>query len=451
MKKLLSLLLVISLFLTSTVPLLATDYSSNEDYWYEVCNGRISSDMLSKCQGFTKYLQEKKSKLEENLKNLDEQISQLKGDIEKLVALAAEIQEQIDVKDSEILKLQNQITKLENTIKELEKEIAIKEEDIATRDSQIKERMIQTQTFNQANGYIDFLMGAKDFVDLLRRISVMNQITEFEQNQIELLNNDIALLEHDKQEIEVQKESIETQKKVVDKAKNELEEYKKRQTTLIAEYKQKEEDLMDAYMRSEASIESIKDNMPSYSVGSNQSVSSSGFGMVCTGYRSAGTWYYPASFGGGRHSGMDIAGPNGTPVTAPFNGIVAIAQNITNKGGLGVSPYTGNNLMLIGQVGGETYAIHLLHLQYNSIKVKVGQVVSLGDVIAARGSTGNSSGPHVHIDLYRLRGYSVEKAYNYVRNTGTYTFGMPYKANGWECENKKTGVCKERPELYIPL
>ncbi len=450
MKKVLSLLLVLSLFICSTTPTFATDYSKNEDYWYDVCNGRISSDMLSKCQGFTKYLENKKNKLEDSLKDIDKQIEQLKGDIDKLVTLAAQIQEQIDVKDSEILKLEKQIEKLEASIKELEDEIVVKEADIEIRDAQIKERMIQTQTFNQANGYIDFLMGSKDFVDLIRRISVMNQITEFEQNQIELLNADIAVLEHDKQEIEVQKESIEAQKKVVDDAKKELEEYKKRQTTLIAQYKQKEEDLMDAYMRSEESINSIKENMPSYSVGSNQSVSTTGFGKICTGYISAGTWYYPSSFGGGRHSGMDIAGPNGTPVTAPFNGIVAIAQNITNKGGLGVSPYTGNNLMLIGQVNGKTFAIHLLHLQYNSIKVKVGQVVNKGDVIAARGSTGNSSGPHVHIDLYNLGSYSVEWAYNYVRRTGSYTFGMPYKADGWEC-GKKSPICKARPEDYIPV
>ena len=450
MKKVLSLLLVLSLFITSTLPIFATNYSENEDYWYDVCNGRISSDMLSDCQGFTKYLENKKNKLEESLKDIDKQIEELKGDIEKLVTLAAQIQEQIDVKDSEILKLEKQIEKLETSIKELENEIAVKEADIEIRDAQIKERMIQTQTFNQSNGYIDFLMGAQDFVDLIRRISVMNQITEFEQNQIELLNNDIALLEHDKQEIVVKKESVEAQKKVVDDAKQELVEYKNRQTTLIAQYKQKEEDLMDAYMRSEESIASIKENMPSYSVGSNQSVSTTGFGKVCTGYVSAGTWYYPASFGGGRHSGMDIAGPNGTPVTAPFNGIVAIAQNITNKGGLGVSPYTGNNVMLIGQVNGTTFAIHLLHLQYNSIKVKVGQVVSKGDVIAARGSTGNSSGPHVHIDLYNLGNYSVEWAYNYVRSYGSYTFGMPYKANGWECGNKAP-ICKARPENYIPV
>lgn len=450
MKKLISIFLTLSLLFTSTQPILSIDYSQNEDYWYDVCNGKISQDMLSKCQGFTNYLKNKAASMEENLGSLDEKIQAIKGDIDKLVALATDIQKDIDVKDSEISELERQITKLEKNIKALEEEIKIKEEDIQTRDAQIKERMVQTQTFNQSHGYVEFIMGASDFVDLLRRLSVMNQITEYEQNQIELLNEDIELLEHDKEEVEIQKESIEAQKDIVKNAKKELEEYKARQMKLIAEYKKKEEDLMDTYMRSQASINSIKNNMPSYSVGSNETISSSGFGRVCTGYISAGTWYYPASFGGGRHSGMDIAGPSGAPVKSPINGIVTIAQNITSAGGLGVSPYTGNNVMIIGSVNGKTYAIHLLHLQYNSIRVKVGQVVSQGDVVAARGSTGNSSGPHVHIDLYNLGSMSVESAYNYVRNTGTYTFGMPYKAEGWECSNKAP-VCKERPEEFIPV
>ena len=64
MRKILSFILVISLLLTSTVPLKAVDYSEDEDYWYDACNGRISSDMLTKCQGFTQNLKYKQDKLE---------------------------------------------------------------------------------------------------------------------------------------------------------------------------------------------------------------------------------------------------------------------------------------------------------------------------------------------------------------------------------------------------
>lgn len=449
MRKVFSLFLVVCIIFGTSLSTFATDYSSNEDYWYDVCNGRISQDMLSACNGFNAYLIEKANKMESQLDDLDSEIQNIKDDIEKLVDVANDLQKDIDAKDSKIKKLENKIVELEENIKLVEEEIVAKEADIETRDAQIKERMVQTQTFNQANGYIDFIMGASDFVDLVRRVSVMNQITSYEQQQIELLNADILQLEHDKEEIEVQKEGIVSQKAILDKEKKEIEEYKKRQTKLITQFKTKEEELMDAYMKSESSINSIRDNMPSFSVGSNESVSTSGFGVVAYGYRSAGTWYYPASFGGARHSGMDIAASQGTPIYASFNGIVAIAQNVTSAGGLGTRPYTGNNIMLIGEVDGTTYAIHMLHMQYNSIKVTPGQTVTKGQVIGAIGSTGNSTGPHVHIDLYNLGDMSVKDAYNRVKNTGTYTFGMSYHAYGWECSNKAP-VCRERPEDKIP-
>lgn len=450
MKKKLSLALVALLTLTSTItPVHSIDYSEDENYWYETCNGTITSDLLSACRGFNDYLVNKAKDMEDNLEDLDKQIEEIKNDISKLVKIVQETQEEIDEKEIQIKKLEIQISTLESKIKKLEEEIVIREEDIERRDNQIRERMVKSQTYNKTHGYINFIMGASDFIDMIRRISVMNQLTAYEHEQIQLLNDDIKQLEHDKQELELTKESLDVQKSILDKEKTNLVQYKKRQEKLITQYKQKEEDLVDAYMRSEESISQIRNNMPSFSVKDPSNLGSSGFGKVVDGYVSAGTWHYPVSFGGARHSGLDIAGPQGTPIYASFSGVVAIAQNVTDKGGLGVRPYTGNNVMIIGQVNGNTYAIHMLHMQYNSITVKVGDVVSQGQVIGARGTTGNSTGPHTHIDLYNLGSMSVEDAYNYVKRTGTYTFGMPYKANGWECSNKSP-VCKERPEDKIP-
>lgn len=449
MRKIIQLLLIVAILFSSTHTSMATDYSSNEDYWYKTCNGDISKDLLSACNGFTQYLENKANNLESKLDEIDEQIQEIKDDLDKLIVVANDIQKDIDEKDAEIKVLQVQIDELEKRIETVEKEIELKEEDIKIRDAQIKERMVQTQTFNRSHGYISFIMGASDFIDLIRRISIMNQITSYEQNQIEILNADIEQLAIDKQEIEIQKEGIVAQRKVLEREKAEIEEMKARQAKLIKQFKDKEEDLMEAYMNSKESISSIVNNMPEYTVSGDAPVSSSGFGKVANGYRSAGTWYYPASFGGARHSGMDLAAPQGTPIYASFNGIVAIAQNITSAGGLGTRPYTGNNILLIGQVGGNTYAMHMLHMQYNSIKVSAGQTVTKGQVIGAIGSTGNSTGPHVHIDLYNLGKMSVQEAYNYVKRTGSYTFGMSYHAYGWECSNKAP-VCRERPEDKIP-
>ena len=236
MRKVIQLLLVVAILFSSTHTAMATDYSENESYWYKTCNGDISKDLLSACNGFTEYLENKANNLESKLDKIDAQIQEIKNDLDKLIAVANDIQKDIDAKDAEINVLQVQIDELEKRIDVVEKEITLKEEDIKIRDAQIKERMVQTQTFNRSHGYISFIMGASDFVDLIRRISIMNQITSYEQSQIEILNADIEQLALDKQEIEIQKEGIVAQRKVLEKEKAEIEEMKARQAKLIKQF-----------------------------------------------------------------------------------------------------------------------------------------------------------------------------------------------------------------------
>jgi murein DD-endopeptidase MepM/ murein hydrolase activator NlpD len=88
------------------------------------------------------------------------------------------------------------------------------------------------------------------------------------------------------------------------------------------------------------------------------------------------------------HSGIDIAAAKGTPVSAAQAGKVSRAE--FNKNGY------GNLIVLEHQKDFTTYYGHL-----SSIKVTVGQSVKKGDNIGAVGSTGKSTGPHLHFEVRR--------------------------------------------------
>jgi murein DD-endopeptidase MepM/ murein hydrolase activator NlpD len=102
-------------------------------------------------------------------------------------------------------------------------------------------------------------------------------------------------------------------------------------------------------------------------------------------------------FGGGPefHQGLDIAAPSGTPVTAAAAGTVIMAQWY---GGYG-------NYILIDHGGG--YSTGYGHL--SAIYVSSGQVVQRGQAIGAVGSTGQSTGPHLHFEV-RIAGKPVDPA-----------------------------------------
>lgn len=101
----------------------------------------------------------------------------------------------------------------------------------------------------------------------------------------------------------------------------------------------------------------------------------------------------------GLHSGLDIAAPTGTSIKAAASGTVKIAGRSSTGYGLYVVVSHGNGI--------ETYYAHC-----SALLVKAGQKVSQGQVIARVGSTGNSTGPHLHLEI-RING-ACQNPQNYL-------------------------------------
>ena len=133
-------------------------------------------------------------------------------------------------------------------------------------------------------------------------------------------------------------------------------------------------------------------NVPQGNKGGNapaSSVSTPGFMWPTRGgYVSCGIWGYPG------HTGMDIAVPSGTPIYASASGTVVLAKN-------GVYGY-GRHIM-IDHGGG----IKTLYAHNSQLLVSAGQWVEKGQIIAYSGNTGNSYGPHVHVE-FRVNGQYID-------------------------------------------
>ena len=109
----------------------------------------------------------------------------------------------------------------------------------------------------------------------------------------------------------------------------------------------------------------------------------------CPGYISSAYGYRIAPFGGTRafHSGIDIASPMGTPIKA------AMAGRVTQ---VGYDDSFGNYVLLSHHSGYRTFYGHM-----SVIRVKAGAYVATGERIGDVGTTGLSTGPHVHFTVYK--------------------------------------------------
>jgi murein DD-endopeptidase MepM/ murein hydrolase activator NlpD len=111
-----------------------------------------------------------------------------------------------------------------------------------------------------------------------------------------------------------------------------------------------------------------------------------------------------------KHSGQDFAVPTGTDVMAAHGGTVVKA----GPNGAGDGPAYGNAVVV--QHGDGTYSQYA-HL--SRIDVRVGQIVKTGQHIALSGSTGNSTGPHLHFEIRKTPNYgSAIDPVSFLRSKG---------------------------------
>lgn len=161
---------------------------------------------------------------------------------------------------------------------------------------------------------------------------------------------------------------------------------------------------------------------------------------------SAGTWSYPQ---GGLHLGMDFAVDLYSPLQAPFAGLILYANAPVPSDNGYLGNYCGwpagggNTICMIGIVDGKGYLMSFAHLS-NTIYVRAGQSVNQGDLLALSGNSGNSTGPHTHIEVFSLS-KDIEEVISYFKDTADFSL-----MNGWDEANTCSEyACRIQPETIF--
>lgn len=373
-KKLIALLLAGSMLLLS--PQLSVRANADYESTLKELNNRIEQ-------------------LDKEQKKLEADIAKAKTEKDKKLAEKRQLDSEVKIAKEQIALLTERIALLSQNIEEKEAEIINAQGNIDVNYDLFKKRLRAMYMTNNAS-QIGLILGAESFSEFLSKSEMLTSIAEHDK---ELLNN---LIEN-KRNIEDAKAQIEASKAEVDASKVEMEAKKKQldgmvQTTnakiqdidqLAAEYAKNKAVLDKQEKEVQAEIQKIYDEMNSEGdyTGGVLAWPVPGFSRISSdfGWRFNKTDY---------HTGIDIAGTSdkgimGQKIVAAADGKVAFVNR-------SFVPGRGYGIYVIIDHGG---GVSTLYGHTSKVLVEYGQTVKRGQEIAKVGSTGWSTGPHLHFEV----------------------------------------------------
>lgn len=378
------------------------------------------------------------SNIDNELNLIDDELSKIKSEIDQRNSVVNEYikniedhQKNIDDKMSLIKSVEEEILVIQNKISDLNVEIGNNETELRRLEDILDERIKEFYKYTQNNslGFDLFLTMIfdmnKDLQEVLDAVYSMSKITESDRKLIENIkqikdniNRNKETLEKEIQNLDVYKRDLEAQINEIEILKNDLEvkkqelevelqkvrdlesQYQSKYDELDENAKQKREELIRIQQDNEQLQKQLSDYMNSINnsglVGGSNEVSPSGYLRPSTGPITSnyGWRIHPIRGTKSLHTGTDFGGKIGDIVIASRAGDVAFAGWYNNVYG---------NVVIINHGGGyQTFYAHL-----SRVAVSKGQVVNQGDIIAYIGSTGMSTGAHLHFEV-RKDGQSLD-------------------------------------------
>lgn len=345
-------------------------------------------------------LQEKQDKIAEQKSELGAEIDELEAEQASVMKRKAALDEQNELTRQEIELINEQIDLYEKLIeaKALELEQAIEDEraQIAAYRRHMR-AMEESGTIR----FVEILFKARSFSDLLARINDIHDIMTADKR---LEDECIAARENVqmvKAEYEAVQAEYEAKKVELLERKAQLEKDIEAASKLIAELMADIESRREEYEAMEAEMAEMDAKITEMIQALKaQSIVGTGYYIwplpgYSAGSRTFGTQFHPIDKVWKTHSGQDIGAPMNTTIIAADSGTVSVAANGWN-GGYG-------NYVIINHGNGRA----TLYAHMNSIAVTAGSKITQGDVVGYVGSTGKSTGPHLHFEV-RVNGACVD-------------------------------------------
>lgn len=360
-------------------------------------------------------LQDNKKKIDAEIAELESQLSDNLSDMKAIVDQKNTIDQQVFMLHEQVANINEQIAAYGNLIADKQEELDEAEARLTELNEKNKER-IRAMEEDGSLSYWSVLFKANSFADLLDRLNMVEEIAAADQRRLKEMSEAAQVVADAKASLETEKAALEENKKTLSESQAELEAKRAEADKLLADLLATGEEyqaLLDAAEDEAGKLEDdIESAQTAYDNAKYQewlatsvpptTASKPSGGSTGTSNTVGGvTWLIPCNYtkfsspfgyrihpvyGDWRfHYGVDLSAPSGTPIVATRSGVVTRAY-FSSSGGYTVE--------IDHQDGYTSKYLHQTHYI-----VSAGQQVSAGQVIGYVGSTGTSTGPHLHFSI----------------------------------------------------
>ena len=366
-----------------------------------------AANEISNYQAEQKQNESKITETQEKMKEVEKIKDETLKEVEKLNVQISDYEGQIETLDEQIVSTNKKIEDAQTKLQKAQK-------DYENQEKLLKERLVASYEAGETS-YLDFLLSSESLTDLISNYYLVEEIASYDAELLDKIEKEKKEIEQAKQTLENSKKELATQKASKQSVSLQLKTSKSEKDKYVSQLSEEEKQLqsridqlkkdnqsIDAKIKAkQAEIEAAlkrqqgqnrnNSNSGSNNSSSNSGTSSSGFIKPVNSYVTTGMYYSSGAY----HGAVDFgaAGVNGMPVYAAADGIVHTTAALTTSYG---------NYVIIAHYNG-LYTLYA-HGQAGSICVSEGQAVKQGQQIMRVGSTGNSTGPHLHFEVRRSPG-----------------------------------------------
>lgn len=346
------------------------------------------------------YYQNKQIEAIQNSQDTQNQIDNVEGQIDEVLQEIADL-------NTSIREYEGQVQRLTDKVNELEKSISEKEKDLTEKKKVLENRLV-AMYMKKETTFLDVLLSG-NLMNLISNQDLIKQVVDYDNKLITEVDELKKSLQNEKAEVETAKSEKEQKTNELQRLKTEKEE---KAANLTEEQKQLESQLAEYNAQAEqyaelerqaiareaaerqAAAQKAADANSNTNTNNNSTTISNPYaggklGWPCpSSSRITSQYGYRILFGvRDFHTGVDIGATTGSNIIAAESGTVILSSYGWN-GGYG-------NYIIINHGNGVTTR----YAHASKLYVSVGQTVTKGQVIAAVGTTGNSTGPHLHFEV----------------------------------------------------